>query len=249
MKLINKFKSHNFDKRRNNKILFIIIHYTALSSYKEAIDFLCSRKNKVSSHYLISQNGDIYNLVDDKKRAWHAGLSYWDEIEDMNSSSIGIELDFSENKLNNRFSKKMMNSLIKLLRLLKAKYAIKNSDILGHSDIAPFRKKDPGSKFPWLKLSNKNLVYINSKKNFTNKIKIKKWFFKNKIRSQKKITLFILSFIGYDTKKINNDSNLFSKLVLAYQTRFLISKPTGKMDKKSMDYLYSHFINIMLTKN
>ena len=102
MKLIHKFKSPNFDKRASSKILFIIIHYTALKNYREAISYLSDPKNKVSSHYLISQTGAIFNLVSSKNRAWHAGISYWDGITDLNSTSIGIELDFIGKGLNEK---------------------------------------------------------------------------------------------------------------------------------------------------
>ena len=105
MKFINNFKSPNFDNRKLKKIYFIIIHYTALKNYEQAISYLCDPSKKVSSHFLISQNGDIYALVNEKKRAWHAGLSYWDGFTDINSLSIGIELDFSNNKNANAFSR------------------------------------------------------------------------------------------------------------------------------------------------
>ena len=105
MKLIHKFKSLNFDKRNNKKISYIILHYTALPSIDESINFLCKAENKVSCHYIISQSGKIYNLVDEKKRAWHSGQSYWLEEKDLNSASIGITTD-REN------SEKLYNSYI-----------------------------------------------------------------------------------------------------------------------------------------
>ena len=103
MKLIHKFKSLNFDNRIGKKVSYIILHYTALPSIDESISFLCKAENKVSCHYIISQTGKIYNLVNEKKRAWHAGQSYWLEEKDLNSTSIGIELDFRPNLLNNKF--------------------------------------------------------------------------------------------------------------------------------------------------
>ena len=121
MKLIHNFKSPNFNRRKYNKIEFIIIHYTALKTVNESIKFLCNKKNKVSSHYLISQNGEIYNLVSEKYRAWHAGVSYWASKTDINSISIGIELDFSPNYKNNIYGTKLINSLIRLLKKI-AKY-------------------------------------------------------------------------------------------------------------------------------
>ena len=160
MKLIHKFKSLNFDKRDNKKISYIILHYTALPSIDESINFLCKAENKVSCHYIISQNGKIYNLVDEKNRAWHAGQSKWLTERDLNSTSIGIELDFSPNHNNNKFSKLLISALIVLTQYLKKKYNVDKKNILGHSDIAPLRKIDPGEKFPWRILGRKNLVIL-----------------------------------------------------------------------------------------
>ena len=101
MKLIHKFKSPNINIRESKKIKYLIIHYTALKDCSESLKYLCNRSKKVSSHYLISQQGDIYNLVSEKMRAWHAGISYWKSETDINSASIGIELDYSPNHTNN----------------------------------------------------------------------------------------------------------------------------------------------------
>ena len=98
MKLINKFKSPNYDFRKKYSIKIIIIHYTALKNSDEALSYLCNSNNRVSSHFLISKSGDIFCLVDELKRAWHAGESYWKNITDINSNSIGIELDYSLSK-------------------------------------------------------------------------------------------------------------------------------------------------------
>ena len=111
MKFINKYKSKNFNKRKTKQIIFIIIHYTALKRCNDAIEYLCNSKNKVSSHYLISQNGKIFNLVNEKMRAWHAGLSYWNDHIDINSSSIGMELDYTENVKDARGASYILNVL------------------------------------------------------------------------------------------------------------------------------------------
>ena len=115
MKYINKYKSLNYNSRKDSKIKLIIIHYTALKNTTEAISYLCKKEKKVSSHYLIAQNGSVYRLVDEKFRAWHAGVSFWHDITDINSISIGIELDYNPNGNNNKFSLKMMSSLKKLI--------------------------------------------------------------------------------------------------------------------------------------
>ena len=148
----------NTPKRVRKKIKFIIIHYTGMKNESDAIERLQNPKSKVSSHYLISQNGTVYNLVEDKLRAWHAGRAFWQEMTDINSISIGIELDYNPYGKNNKFSFKMISSLKKLLLKLKKKYKINKNNILAHSDIAPFRKKDPGKHFPWKLLYSSNLV-------------------------------------------------------------------------------------------
>ena len=109
--------SPNYSKktRKLKDIKFVVIHYTGMQSEIESIKRLKDPKKKVSSHYLISQNGSVYHLVEDKFRAWHAGEGFWQEITDINSVSIGIELDYSPNGNNNHFSLKMINSLKKLL--------------------------------------------------------------------------------------------------------------------------------------
>ena len=124
MKYITKYKSPNYNSRNKSKIQLIIIHYTALRNTKEAITYLCTKEKKVSAHYLISQNGLIYNLVKEKFRAWHAGQSYWQDVVDINSFSIGIELDYSPKGKNNKFSFKMISSLKKLILKIKNKYKI-----------------------------------------------------------------------------------------------------------------------------
>ena len=248
MKLINNFKSPNFNIKRNRKISFIIIHYTAIENYRKAIKHLCDPNKKVSSHYLISQAGEIYNLVDEKNRAWHAGISYWDGYTDLNSLSIGIELDYSKNYKNNRYSKKMLESLLLLLKKLKKKHGIHISNILGHSDIAPLRKVDPGKQFPWIRLYNKGLAFNPNKKNKVKIEIIKKWFLKNKIITNKKITIFILNFIGYNTLQFGNSRNSFKKILYAYQSHFLQSNISGKADLTTVDFMIKHFITKVLTK-
>lgn len=246
MKFIKKYRSPNFDNRNNKKIRFIIIHYTAIGNYMDALLYLKDKKNKVSSHFLICQSGKIFNLVDEKKRAWHAGASYWNGETDLNSISIGIELDFSFSKVNNEYSLKMIHSLLKLINFLKKKYKIDVNNILGHSDISPYRKIDPGKKFPW------DLIYKNykgyKKKQITINyyLIINDWFKKNNLNSNLKISIFILAYIGYDTKNITNKKTFFKKLLKSYQSHYLQSNVTGNLDNKTIQSLYSHFLYLLL---
>jgi N-acetylmuramoyl-L-alanine amidase len=157
MKIILK-SSPNFDKKKTRKIKYIIIHYTNLQSTKASLQHLLSKKNKVSAHYLISDAGKIFSLVEEMNIAWHAGISSWKKDKNLNKNSIGIELQNTgiDGKYEN-FNIKQIFALEKLIKIIQAKHKILNCNILGHSDIAPDRKIDPGPKFPWRRLFNKGI--------------------------------------------------------------------------------------------
>ena len=145
-------------KRKLNQIKFIIFHYTGMKKESEAIKRLIDIKSKVSCHYLIKNNGEIVVMVPDLYEAWHAGISSWKNFKSLNKYSIGIEISNPGHDHHyKKFSKKQIQSLKKLCKFLIRKYKINQKSILGHSDIASNRKKDPGEKFPWSKLSKINL--------------------------------------------------------------------------------------------
>ena len=154
--ILHNFKSKNFDSRKY-KIQFIILHYTETKNLEQAIDLLTSQDRKVSCHFLIDTNGQIYNLVSESKRAWHAGESSWRGLQDMNSRSIGIEIVNQGEKKLQRYPKAQINKLIYLIHFLEKKFKIPFYNILGHSDIAPHRKIDPGKHFPWKDLHKKKI--------------------------------------------------------------------------------------------
>jgi len=248
MKYITKYKSPNYNSRKNFKIQLIIIHYTALKNTFDALSYLCKKEKKVSSHYLISQNGTVYHLVEDKFRAWHAGHAFWQEITDINSISIGIELDYNPIGKNNKFSYKMMYSLKKLILKLQKSYKINKNGILAHSDIAPFRKIDPGINFPWQSLSSSKLI-LNLKKLKKIEIKImEKWFNIHNLYSKKKKIILALSLIGYDTREVYKNSKLYNKLISAYKIRYFNHGDNIK-NKSIYNDLIKHLFNYMLTKN
>jgi len=139
--------SPNFDERRPN---FVILHHTGDDSAEQALTTLTDPVRKVSSHYLIARDGRIYYLVDELARAWHAGESYWGGNRDLNSASIGIELD---NNGNEPFAEAQIEALLELLADLKARYGIPTANFLGHGDVAPRRKTDPSRWFPWKRLA------------------------------------------------------------------------------------------------
>lgn len=139
--------SPNVGERRPN---YVIIHHTTNDTVDRALATLTDPKREVSAHYLIARDGRIIYLVDELKRAWHAGDSYWGGNRDLNSSSIGIELD---NNGIEPFAEAQITMLIALLGDLKARWGIPAANVLGHSDVAPARKVDPGALFPWRRLA------------------------------------------------------------------------------------------------
>ena len=230
-------KSYSFSKKARNagKIKFLIIHYTGMQSMRASIKRLVNVRHKVSCHYLISREGKIFQMVDDNKIAWHAGKSKWGKLEDLNNRSIGIELVNKGHKFGyQKFSVKQINVLVKLCIQLKKKYKIKNRCILGHSDIAPLRKSDPGEKFPWLQLNRKNIGIwhtLNRKSFIYNKLKAKnlrKTFFKN------------LHKIGYRYFHKDKFSKTDKLVIKSFQRRFRQEKVNGKIDLECLkisDYL------------
>ena len=221
---LTKNYSINFSlpKRRIKLIKFIIIHYTGMKSETRAIKKLVNFDSKVSSHYFIKNNGQVITMVPDAYEAWHAGRSSWGKYNFLNKYSIGIEISNPGHQ--HGYKKFKLNQIISLKRLLKfliKKYNIKSRHVLGHSDIAPTRKKDPGEKFPWKKLAKNNLCYWHN----LNEKNIQK-FRKHKIDyRQKKIFINNLHKIGYSDCK-----NIF--LIKAFQRRFRQGLIDGKIDKE-----------------
>ena len=194
---INSFYSPNFSerKRSNKSIKIIVIHYTGMQSERESIIRLCNPKSKVSSHFVINRKGKTFRLVQDNQIAWHSGKSCWGKYKNLNKNSIGIELVNKGHQFGyTSFKKKQLLSLIKICRSLIKKYKIKKKNIVGHSDIAPLRKIDPGEKFPWKQLANNNIgIWHDCKPSLLKKYRNIKFLKKNdKIRFIKN-----LNKIGY----------------------------------------------------
>ncbi len=150
-----KHASPNFNARRNGvRPDMIVLHYTAMDSADAALQRLCDPDSEVSAHYLIASDGRVWNLVDDTERAWHAGRGSWGGVDDINSRSIGIELD---NTGTQPFSEPLMCALEELLRQLMTRWNIPPERVIAHSDMAPERKSDPGSRFDWRRLALQGL--------------------------------------------------------------------------------------------
>ena len=156
--------SPNFNERAL-PITMVVLHYTEMKPVDTALDRLCDPGAEVSAHYLISEEGEVTLLVDEDKRAWHAGQSYWRGHKDVNSASIGIELDHPGHALGYRgFAEEQLDALIPLLHRILRRHDIPRANVVGHSDVAPARKSDPGELFPWDRLAEYGLCLARPQK-------------------------------------------------------------------------------------
>ena len=228
MKIISNYSINHSRKIRSKKrIKFVIIHYTGMQSEIESIKRLKNPKAKVSCHYFINRRGNVIQIVKDLNIAWHAGKSKWKNFSNLNNNSLGIELVNKGHDYGyQNFSNLQIKSLIKLCKILKKKYAIKKENFLGHSDIAPLRKKDPGEKFPWKKLSRYNLGkwYKTQRASLEisqNNMEIN--FFKN------------LKKIGYRYFRIYKRNHKDKKIIKIFQQHYLPKNVSGRIDKKTFN--------------
>lgn len=135
--------------------VMVVLHYTAMADAPSALDRLCDASAEVSAHYLIEGTGAVVQMVEEADRAWHAGTGEWGGLADINSRSIGIELD---NRGTHPFSAPQMDALEELLRGIMARWSIPPEGVIGHSDMAPGRKADPGPRFDWARLERQGLA-------------------------------------------------------------------------------------------
>jgi N-acetylmuramoyl-L-alanine amidase len=226
--------SPNFSIKTRSKsnVKFVIIHYTGMQSEIESFKRLKSEKSKVSCHYFINRKGSITQMIKDNQVAWHAGKSKWKTFKNLNENSIGIELVNKGIKFGyQNFSKPQLTSLINLCKNLKKKYAIGCENFLGHSDIAPLRKLDPGEKFPWERLSKHKLGrwYSNN------------FFFKPIDQKNMEISFFNNIYkIGYRYFSLKKKDKKDKFIIKSFQRHFLPKNVSGKIDLKT--YKISHFL-------
>lgn len=191
----------NFNLRKPN---LVIIHHTAQDSLAQTLKTFTKEKTQVSAHYVIADDGRVVQMLNDYMRSWHAGVGSWGNVTDINSVSIGIELD---NNGTEPFSEAQINSLLVLLKKLKKDYNIPTQNFIGHSDIAPSRKTDPSILFPWKTLAENGFgVWVSDKivpapANFNYEMALK--------------------IIGYNTKKLPEAIKAF-KLHFLQKTEILI---------------------------
>ena len=229
---INNYYSPNFDKKKRpiNSIKIVVIHYTGMQSERESLIRLSKAKSKVSCHFFIGRSGKIYRMVNELRVAWHSGKSCWGKYKNINKNSIGIELVNKGHQFGyTHFRKKQLLSLIKICKILIKKYKIKKKYIVGHSDIAPLRKIDPGEKFPWKYLAKKKIgIWHDCKPNFLRKFRKSKIF-----KKHDEVKFF---------KNLNNIGYCFSfkkkffltKTVRAFQRHYRKELINGLLDKECL---------------
>jgi len=227
--LINYSPNFSTYRRTKKKIKYIIYHYTGMSSESKAINRLINVRSEVSCHYFIKRNGSIILMVPEVYEAWHAGKSNWKSDKSLNKKSIGIEIANKGHQFGyQNYSKKQIKSLIKLSKYLIKKYNITKNNILGHSDIAFERKKDPGEKFPWKLLSKKNIGIWHK----VNEKKLKKIRNKNISKLEKEFFFKLLSKIGYFVRTIKASKKIL--LVKSFQRHFRQKLINGKIDQECL---------------
>jgi len=230
---LNYSPSFNTQKRTSKQIKFIIFHYTGMKKESCAINRLTDIQSEVSCHYLIKNNGETVKLVPDLYIAWHAGKSSWKSFKSLNKNSIGIEITNPGHEFGyKKFSQKQISSLLGLSKFLIKKYKISHKNILGHSDITPERKKDPGEKFPWKYLYQKKIglwhtvkkqELIKNRKLKTSKID-KEFFLNN---------LFKIGYSKEISKNLKRDRYL-KYVTKAFQRRFRQELVDGKIDRECL---------------
>jgi N-acetylmuramoyl-L-alanine amidase len=150
--------SPNFDAR-DQPISIVVLHYTGMRDAESAIARLRDPESRVSCHYLVAEDGQILRMVAEENRAWHAGLSYWRGITGINAVSIGIEIVNPGHEFGYRpFPDEQIDALVPLLSGIKQRFGITRGNVVGHSDVAPARKQDPGELFPWGRLARLRLA-------------------------------------------------------------------------------------------
>ena len=208
--------SPNFnDRPADVPIDMLVLHYTGMQSGEEALDRLCDPEAQVSAHYLIEEDGTVHRLVDEDKRAWHAGVSWWRGAMDVNSRSIGIELVNPGHEFGYRaFPEDQMVALEALAGAILKRHPIPARNVVGHSDVAPSRKTDPGELFDWARLADKEIgLWVNAPADALDG----------------DVKAMLLAF-GYDTSDP-------ASAILAFQRHFLPDHLTGQADPQTVGVL------------
>lgn len=207
------YPSPNFDERKS-PVSILLLHYTGMQTGKEALERLTDTKSKVSAHYLVEEDGRIFSMVEESKRAWHGGVGYWRGITDINSASIGIEIVNKGHEWGyHPFPKSQMEAVAELCQAILSRHKILARDVIGHSDTAPIRKEDPGELFDWQGLAEQGIGL---------------WHQPTNVRAE----IAQLADYGYGL----DDEE---KTIIAFQRHFRPSNLSGQWDEESAQILAS----------
>lgn len=228
--------SPNFGERKNDRgIDMIILHYTAMETAQSAQNWLCDERSEVSSHYIIDEAGKITQLVEDKMRAWHAGVGSWKGVSDINSNSIGIEIaNLGHDAGLPEFPSVQIESVIKLCQDIVKRHGIAKERVLGHSDITPMRKRDPGEAFPWALLHEKGVGHFV----IPAPISGGRFFQKGENGQPIEALQSMLSLYGYATEISGHYCERTEADVMAFQRHFRPEKVDGIADFSTIDTLH-----------
>ena len=233
MNIINA-PSPNFNER-TLPVSMLVLHYTGMESGAAALERMCDPDAKVAAHYMVEEDGQVFKLVDESKRAWHAGVSSWGGQTNINSASIGIEIvngghDFGLPE----FPDVQIQTVIKLSQDIKKRHNISDFDIVGHSDIAPGRKQDPGEQFPWAKLADADIGIWPEVKTKDKRVLLDTRDTGTKhIRSVQSA----LRYLGYGIQINGIINSTTNHVVEAFQRRYRPEKIDGHMDVHTMALL------------
>ncbi|VAV87785.1 FIG001385: N-acetylmuramoyl-L-alanine amidase [hydrothermal vent metagenome] len=217
--------SPNFDAR-SAAISMLVLHYTGMQSAEAALQRLCDTTAKVSAHYLVDETAEVFLLVPEEQRAWHAGIAYWRGETDINNISIGIEIvngghDFGLPA----FADAQINAVIRLCQQLQQHYHIQPANIVGHNEIAPARKLDPGEKFPWAKLAAQGVGLWPGAPDTAGQAVIRP--------EQFAIAKQALQDIGYASHDIPFDGSAQHCLIAEFQRRYLPDQVDGCLNTQT----------------
>jgi N-acetylmuramoyl-L-alanine amidase len=213
MDIIQRASPNVNDRRSGITVDMVILHYTGMKTGRAALDRLCDPEAKVSAHYLIDEDGTTWQMVEENRRAWHAGFSHWSGAANINDRSIGIEIVNPGHEFGYRaFPEEQMAAVEELLAQILERHRVSPARVVGHSDIAPTRKQDPGELFDWKRLADKGLSI---------------WPAEPAAPIKQADARHYLSEIGYDAEAPLAD------VVTAFQRRFVPADVSGALDDKT----------------
>ncbi len=227
---INKPSPNFSDRPEGVKINSIVLHYTGMETAESALEKMCDPQYEVSCHYCIDYNGDIYKLVEEDKKAWHSGVSWWREQDNINFNSIGIEIVNKGHEFSyTEFPDDQVDAVIALCKDIKSRHEIDDRWVVGHSDIAPNRKEDPGELFPWERLANEGVGLWHGENNFIEDAKYDDYIFTT---SDIIIAKKQLAEIGYYVHPSDIMDKQFKDGLTAFYRRFWPQRITTQKDTR-----------------